>query len=256
MAENPLLPNAELQALLALTRRCATLDAATRRKGKRNSRNAPPLPFREALLAGTTLQLRPGDLLITEPGDTTAESIASRRQTTEGDDPPPPVIPPIHQLGRNTPRLQLAAAMAAALRQTGSSGIVLAQTRHPAAEPNWTAALAWAQERQLPLILACADPRGEAAFGPDPRVPKVAFSWQSVRQAAQRLKLPVLTIDGEDAVAVYRAMQESVLRARFGAGPAILWAMLPKPGSLASRPRSADPLRRLQRYLRSRKIPF
>lgn len=254
MAENPLLPNAELQALLALTRHCITLDKTARRQAasrKPRARAVAPLPFREAFLAGSAVQLRPGDLLVGEPGDATTAKLGPAAE--DSNETPPTILP---NLRPDTPRLLLAAAFAAALRAAGTEAIVLAFARQSAAEPGWNEALAWAQERQLPLILACADPRGPNAFRDDPRASKAALSWQTVSRAAKRLQLPVLTLDGEDAVAMYRSTQESILRARAGGGPAILWAMLPDLKSAVPRPPSAQPLRRLQQYLRARKIPF
>jgi hypothetical protein len=73
---------------------------------------------------------------------------------------------------------------------------------------------------------------------------------------AKRMKLPVLTVDGEDAVAVYRVMQESVLRARQGGGPSVLWAVMTPSRSLAAMPPSSQPIARLRSYLAARKIPL
>lgn len=245
MAENPLLPNAELRALLDLTKRCLALDATAARRSRRPPAPAP-LPGREALLAGTALQLKPGDILIGERADSTTAALAAQIQSSGR-----PAQSPLPETGTQSPRLLLAAAMAAALRHAGTDRLVLAYTREHASEPHWTSALAWAQQRQLPLILACADPRGEHAFRAATRAAKDAFSWDKVTTTARRLRVPVLTVDGGDAVAVYRTMQESILRARAADGPAILWAMLPPPTGQA-----AKPLGRLQQYLRTRRIAF
>lgn len=250
MAENPLLPNAELRALLALTKRCVALDAAATRNRK-PSRAAGPLPAREALIAGTALQLKPGDLLLPERDDATLTQLAKERQDA-GDDSAN-LLP---TSARPSSRLMLAAAMAAALRAANTEHLVVVYTHHRAIEPDWESALAWAQERLLPLIVVCADPRDQNAFTADPRAPRDAFTWQAVATSTRRSKLPVLTLEGEDAVAVYRAMQESALRARAGGGPAVLWAMLPSPAQASKRSRSAHPLSRLEKYMRVRKIPL
>ena len=254
MAENPLLPNAELRALLDLTRRCAKLDAAAVRKaanqpGKRAVR--PRLPAsREALLAGTAIQLQMGDLLVTEPGDTTAASLSP----AEGGTAPVALVP---DAAPTSSRLALSVAMAAALRTTNSDRLVLYYLRAGAPQSAWAESLAWAQERLLPLIVVCGDARGPEAFRPEQRAPAETFAWEAVRKTTVKLKLPVLTVDGEDAVAVYRAMQESVLRARVGAGPAVLWAMLPSARDIqAGRPSGQAPVKRLERYLKARKISY
>lgn len=253
MAENPLLPDAELRALHALVKRCLTLDSALgrRRQGAAAARSSATLPpSREALLAGTAIHLRPGDLLVTQAPDPAAEALAPG--PTESSEPSATLFP---DLPKASSRLLLATAMAAALRGSGSDRLVLALFQAGAPEPNWASALAWAQERQLALILACADARGTAGFAhASPSRPE-SLDWDTVQRTASRLKLPILSVDGEDAVAVYRVMQESVLRARAGAGPALLWVMLPGPRDLAAgRKPAQQPLKRLERYLKVRGI--
>ena len=80
------------------------------------------------------------------------------------------------------------------------------------------------------------------------------LDFAAMSKLAKRLKLPVLTVDGEDAVAIYRVMQESVLRARQGGGPAVLWAVMTPTRSLATMPASSQPIARLRSYLSARKI--
>ena len=249
MAENPLLPDAELRALLALTKRCVALDTAAARRA---SKTPAALPTREALLAATTLQLQPGDLLVAEPTDATAAAMTPAPPKSAA-----PVVPLLPTLGRGSSRLMFATAMAAALRAAGTDRLVLVHVRAGTPQPEWAAALAWAQQRLLPLILLCADPSGPATFRRGTPKPPKAFAWTAVQRSAAKLALPILSVDGEDAVAVYRAMQESVLRARAGGGPAVIWAMLPSTRELqAGRARGAKPLSRLERYLRARRISF
>ncbi len=255
MAENPLLPNAELAALLALTKRCAAMEKAAAGKllqaNRRLSRNAQA-GSREALLAAATMQLRPGDILLAEAGDSTAASLTPPAK--EGVTLISPLLP---ELGKDGSRMMLAAAMAAALRVTATDGVATVLLRAGTAETGWPAALAWAQEQLLPIVFVCTDPTGPAAFRSGARAARDAFTWEAVKRSAARLQLPILTVDGEDGVAMYRVMQESVLRARAGGGPAMIWAMLPSSKQISSsRPRSATPVARLEQYLRARKIPF
>jgi len=79
-----------------------------------------------------------------------------------------------------------------------------------------------------------------------------ALTWAAMVPFAKKLRLPILAVDGEDAVAVYRVMQESVIRARYGGGPAVLWTVTTPPGTALTRGR--QPLARLERYLAVRKI--
>ncbi len=253
MPENPLLPHAELRALLALTKRCTTLEAAPAGAAgsKRPRGSAKRHASREAVLGATILQLEPGDLLLAEPGDATAGELApassGRRAHTS-------ILPAAYCKG--TSRLLLATAMAAALQETGTKRVVLLFTQAGTAEPAWQAALTWSQERLLPLIFVCTDASGPAVLTEKTKGSPELLQWSPVSRLAVKIKLPVLTVDGEDAVAMYRAAQEAILRARSGGGPAVLWAALPATAELAGRSRTLRPVYRLAQYLRTRGIPI
>ena len=260
LAENPLLPDDELRALFAATQRCAKLDQTAGRHAAKSAKSAKSAktvrprskelqvhPSREALLAATTMQLRAGDLLIAKPDDAVAAELAPRPDN--GKSAPPPPIP-----AQQTSRVLLAAAMAAALKLGATDRVVMIFLQPDAAEEGWMSALEWAQTSFLPLILVCGDARGSGAFQASAEPRDQVFTWSAVTRTARKLGLPVLAVDGEDAVAVYRVMQESVLRARSGGGPVILWAMLPSRKEVSSRAAASAPLARLRRYLRSRNI--
>lgn len=255
MPENPLLPHAELRKLLALTKRCTTLEATTRKRALKRPRGTAALhSSREAVLAAAILQLEPGDLLIAEPGDSTAAELRSTDSNTDlgRNILPAAVLPPEYCKGAS--RLLLASAMAAALQQSGTKRIAILFTQAGISDSGWQAALTWSQERLLPLILVCTDPSGPMIFKKKTSLPTAAFQWESISRLAARLKLPVLTVDGEDAVAMYRTAQEAILRARTGGGPAVLWAALPTPVEMQGRSRTLRPVHRLAQYLRARGI--
>jgi len=228
LPQNPLLPHRKLRELYDQMVRCRDLD-----------RRHPHTVAREALLAATTLQLLPGDLLIAGPGDRTVAALA----------PKPKSNTPASAAKLPAPRLPLAAAMAHGLQAASAQGLVLAFARAGAAEPGWAAALEWAHAARLPLLLACADATGGKTAHTAKEPP---LNWLNMQRLAKKLHLPVFAVDGEDAVAVYRVMQESVLRARAGGGPAVLWAVLSP-----RRPARSDlPLARLRSYLAARRIPL
>ena len=212
--------------------RCRTL---SRRHGDTNS-------SREALLAATSLQLRPGDLLSPEPGDRTAfRTQPANASNTDGDQT-------TSELPANL-RLPLCAGVARGFVAAGTQGLVLAFARAGSPEPGWADALTWAQRDRLPLIVAVADRtrRGRKATGH-------LLSEPALHQLASEISLPVFPVDALDAVALYRVMNEAVLRARAGGGPAVLWGML---GSASvSLTRSEEPIARLTAYLRARNIPL
>ncbi|MGA8940884.1 MAG: thiamine pyrophosphate-dependent enzyme [Acidobacteriaceae bacterium] len=235
MSENPLLPHSKLRELHALMLRTRTLE-----------RKQKPGASREALLAATSIQLLPGDLLSADTGDLTAGQLApgARKPRTDGG-----VIP----TAGFEARMPLCAAAARGLQAAGSEGLVLALARAGSVEPGWVAALEWANASHLPLILAVADATG----GKPSRKYKgreSALDYQSLSRTAKRLQMPVLTVDGEDVVAVYRVMQECVLRARMGGGPAVVWAVMTPTIETAKLPLSHQPLARLQQYMAARKI--
>jgi TPP-dependent pyruvate/acetoin dehydrogenase alpha subunit len=63
-------------------------------------------------------------------------------------------------------------------------------------------------------------------------------------------EIPSITVDGKDAVAVYRVSQEAVRRAREGHGPALIYCA----GLRATQVASEDPLAHMENYLRQKKL--
>jgi hypothetical protein len=234
LPENPLLPHRKLRELHALMLHTRKLE----------QKQKSPLA-REALLAATTMQLLPGDLLSARPNDLTAAQLApvGKKPTTTGTPPPPPPQPK---------PLPLCAAAARGLQAAGTDALILAFAQASADEPGWLPALEWAQQAQLPLILACTDPAAALPARPHLKKSSPTLNFATLSRLAARTKLAILTVDGEDAVAVYRVMQESIIRARLGGGPAVIWAIM----SAARPTRSTQPIARLQHYLTVRKITF
>lgn len=203
---------------------------------------------REALLAATSIHLLPGDLLSARGGDGVAATLApaAKKHRATGS---------LLDASSLDARLHLCAAAARGLQAAGADGVVLAFARADDVEPGWKAALEWAQRSQLPLVLACADATGGVAARSGKRA-EPALDFAAISRFAKRAKLPVLTVDGEDAVAVYRVMQESVLRARLGGGPAMLWGVMTPARDASKMKRSSQPIARLEKYMTARKIPL
>jgi pyruvate dehydrogenase E1 component alpha subunit len=233
LPENPLLPHAKLRELHKLMVHTRELERKQR----------STLGAREAVFAATAVQLQPGDLLCGTAGDATMEALAPAGKTKKMSGY---VVPPLEF------RLGAAAALACGLRSAGTDGLVLAYAAAGASEPGWQQALSWAHREQIPLILACVDATGGKAPRGVHSAKAPLLTWTAMVRFAKNLRLPILAVDGEDAVAVYRVMQESAIRARYGGGPAVLWAVTAPPG--AGLTRSQQPLARLERYLAVRKI--
>ncbi len=237
MAENPLLPHRKLKELYALILRFRALDHALRGKTKS--------PEREALLAASSIHLEPGDLIFAEVDDSVAASLAPAQKTSARE----PGKKPVQSAEFNLPRLAAAVAAAHSLKPRAKN-LVIAHTHENAIEPKWQASLKFAQEHHLPLLFVCAGAHQQTKKSA-PKDPN-AFTWEAVTRVCKRLRIPLLPVDGEDAVALYRVFQESSQHARAGAAPAVIWAMLhPATSKL---PRSQTPVARLEAYCRTRKI--
>jgi hypothetical protein len=236
LPENPLLPNAKLRELYALMQRVRSL-------APRNAKG----PRFEAILAATLMHAEPGDYISPPPGAPAAALLAAERTTvpTRKKSEPKPATPlPANQ------RLATAAGIAHGLKLSANKKIAIfytdANTASARTESGWAEALAYAAQASLPLLVVIADITG----GPAITNPN-AISWPSISKIAKKLNLPVLTVDGADAVAVYRVMQESAHRARMGDGAAVLWCVLPP---AADRTPATDPIRNMQRYLAARNL--
>ena len=243
MAENPLLPHRKLQELYALTLRCRALDRVLRSKNKS--------PAREALLAASAVHLHPGDLVFAEPNDTVAASLQPEPRSSV----PKPSKKPAHSAAFNLRRLAAAVVAANSLNPSSKSkqkNLVLAHAHENAIEPNWQAALRFAQTHHLPLLFVCTGVHPHPRLRATQKNNRNAFTWSSVGRLCHKLRMPLLPVDGEDAVALYRVFQESSFHARSGAAPAVIWAMFHP--STVTLTRSQTPLGRLQAYCRARGI--
>jgi len=238
LPENPLLPHRKLKELHALILRCRALDRAFHGKTK--------TPAREALLAASAIHLETGDLIFTEANDPVAASLAPAPKS-----PAPKSSKKAVQTAEfNLPHLAAAVAAAHSLKPRDKN-LVLAHTHENAIEPNWQTTLRFAQDHHLPLLFLCAGANGQKATSAAKKN-RDAFTWDAVSTFCTRFKIPLLPVDGEDAVALYRVFQESTLHARAGAAPAIIWAMLSP--SAAALKRSQTPVARLEAYCRARNI--
>jgi pyruvate dehydrogenase E1 component alpha subunit len=128
--------------------------------------------------------------------------------------------------------------------------LVVAYTAAPAREPGWPDAITWAHRDRLPFLLVCADSTAGRAPRTSSRAKAEPITWPAVSRLASKLHLPLFPVDGDDAVAVFRVMQEAAARARDHGGPSILWAVQ----STARLPRRQQPLGRLEAYLAARGI--
>jgi Dehydrogenase E1 component len=225
LADNPLLPKDRLRELHALMRRIRATD---RRKSKSS---------REALLAAALIHLSIGDLVSGRADDATLRALAPKSKAGED----------AHDVPQSL-RIPLCAGAARGMQTAGTDRIAIAFTEAGAPETGWADALRWAHRDHLPFLFIVADNGTRTGKGTSRNGP--ALLWPELTKLAHGIHLPHFPVDGEDAVAVYRVMQETSARARAGGGPSVIWAML-----------SAEPLglrqqllKRLDAYMATRGI--
>ena len=226
MADNPLLPQNRLRELHAVMRRIRATD-------RRRSKSA-----REALLAAALIHLSTGDLVSGRAEDATLRAFAPK--SNAGDD--------AHDVPQSL-RIPLCAGAARGMQTAGTDRIAVAFADAGAPEIGWADALRWAHRDRLPFLLIVADDGARSSRKGSPRNAP-SLLWPELTKLAHGIHLPHFPVDGEDAVAVYRVMQESSARARSGGGPSVIWAMV-NAERLAPR---RQPLKRLEAYMVARGI--
>jgi pyruvate dehydrogenase E1 component alpha subunit len=226
LADNPLLPKDRLRELHALMHRIRVEDL-------RRSKSS-----REALLAGALIHLSTGDLVSGRADDATLRALAPQSNAGEA----------AHDVPQSL-RIPLCAAAARGIQTAGTDRLAVAFTDAGAPEAGWADALRWAYRDRLPFLLIVAD-NGTSISSKKASRNAPPLLWPELTKMAHSIHLPHFPVDGEDAVAVYRVMQETSARARAGGGPSVIWAML-SAERLAPR---QQPLKRLEEYMAARSI--
>lgn len=231
MHENPLLPNARLKEIYALMQRCRELAHSAR----------PAQPRLEAMIAASMLHLEAGDICLPFNISSVSTQLAAER-VAESKSALETPLPSAETIAYAT-GAALSLKLYANQRFTLACCVAGAATNRT--EQGWKQSLLYAQQARLPLVLLCADFASPRSSNTD------ILSWSNLSALAKKHRLPVLTVDGTDAVAVHRVMQESSLRARQGDGLAIIWNVLP---ALTDRSSGNDPLRKMRSYLAVRDL--
>jgi TPP-dependent pyruvate/acetoin dehydrogenase alpha subunit len=126
------------------------------------------------------------------------------------------------------PGMKLAVRSAAG-SSPGHITVVLAGSKQ-LAQPAWQKTLALAADEKLPvLFVALNGPKPSSEAG-ELRIPQIE----------NEPSLPLINVDGNDVVAVYRVATEAITHARKGHGPALIDCRLSTP---------ADPLENMRNYL-------
>jgi dehydrogenase E1 component len=142
----------------------------------------------------------------------------------------PATIPPARTVAD---RIQLALGAAAALKAAHAKsrtytnakggtprqqGVVVLYTQ-PGEVPSslWQKSLTFTAQHELPIVFVVL-PHPRAARN----LPKPPTRLSPVIAVALRNQVPGITVDANDPIALYRVAQESIARARYGGGPALI----------------------------------
>jgi 2-oxoisovalerate dehydrogenase E1 component subunit alpha len=194
----------------------------------------------EAIVGGATLELGPHDTIVASPRNFAAHVVKGARVEALLSEPPDQNGT---QAGGRTPLdpVNLGTGLALAHRLEKKRNVVVLLCSGAAASPDsWHEALKFAGIHKLPIIYVLnSGPALEVGLEKrNPALEELSFM-------ARDCGFPAIIADGKDAVAVWRVAQESIHRARNGAGPTLIEC------DTESSP-SSDPLAYLEHYMSKR----
>ena len=158
-------------------------------------------------------------------------------------------------------QLDLAAGVAFAYRFFAKPNVVVTLAHDGlAALGFWHEAASLASRHRLPIVFMVENCVQSQCDGASP-----FYTDEDLRDRAEAYGIPGITVDGNDIVAVWRVTQESIHRARTGAGPTLVecrtWRWHAEADKNASNGHSAsklrrqnDPLHHMEHYMRKRKL--
>jgi len=222
---------------------------------------------REATAAAVAIDLVPGDSLILSGGDWLPAFVKGmpleslfRALAPAAMQVGPGVLEPIHVLlaGDKAPELASIRDRAIAAQTANQQSIVAAIL--PSSElllKRWHDVLAAAASQRLPIIFVhyadTGDQAGTEKTGRKSKNPRALFHG-----------VPAITVDAQDAVAIYRVAYEAIMRARQGRGATLLECMTlaqaavsgnaKKNEPISDPHRLPDPVATMEAYLKSKDI--
>ena len=243
-----LVSNRKLHDLYAAMLRMRILAERSLANANSNSTGAEVSVGREAIVAGVTIDLLPSDTVLSSPRNrlpgflkgVPAPTILSGRGARVAGFPAPAAG---YEARFN---IAIGAALAAKVQGGNNIAVVFADAQE-SASATARAALTFAADQELPLIFVCDSMK--------------TTGKSRASTAADRAKacgVPGISVDGNDAVAVYRVAFESFSRARMGRGPTLIecrgFRLQARPGSAraVSRGKAAfldDSIAQMEKYL-------
>jgi TPP-dependent pyruvate/acetoin dehydrogenase alpha subunit len=169
------------------------------------------------------------------------------------------VVPPTATLAG---QLNIATGLALASRQLEKSNVIDALADDGlAALGFWHEAASMAAQQRLPIVFIAENCAQSHTNGTG-----AVKSDEDLRDRAEAYGIPGITVDGNDIVAVWRVTQESIHRARSGAGPTLIecrtWRWHAKAdgnssgrtSELVKTRKEHDPLQHMEHYMKKRNL--
>ena len=199
--------------------------------------------WHEAIAAGATLELGPEDTLVASPRNFAAQIVKGTQLSAalcKNGDQVGIAIAGTGGMGSFDP-FNLGTAIALAHRLERTRNVVVALCAEDTSSPDrWHEAMKFAGTHKLPIIYVL---RCESAF--ETRAATMTPALEEISFMAHDCGFPAVIVDGNDAVAVWRVAQESLHRARNGAGPTLI--------ECETRfTQYEDPLAHLEHYMKKR----
>ncbi len=266
-ASNPLITDAKLKQLYSTMLQCRLLDERFHElrgvKGK-----AAPAFGGEAAVVGAALDLRRDDWLAPPQNDVLGKfvkgmplgSILSDLRQSQSSRTPSAKGPTVSALDNNTSpfhilsgaanpaaQLNLASGVALALRAKNSGNIVLAFCGDTSRSgQRWQQALTFAGKHCLPLLVLVHTKHSAKTTST-----KKKKGFASLLSDGSLCGLPMIPVDADDVVAIYRVAYESIHKARHGGGPTLIQAIsLPDlPGGKEGSEEHPDAIAKMETYL-------
>jgi TPP-dependent pyruvate/acetoin dehydrogenase alpha subunit len=239
----PVLNADRLKLLYSTMLQCRQLEP---RASQRRSRNASPL----ALLVGCALNLEPEDFIVPGPYQAVAaflqrtlhphESAAGSRRSkrTKSSEEDFATLNLITGPTKES-RLSVGLGVAVANKRQKNRSVTLAFVADQAMSVKMAnEALSFAAAHKLPIVYIVENARSANGRGTKTHTQEV----------------PTITVDGNDAVAVYRVSQESIRRAREGYGPAVIEARTLNSSQRSANSSESDPLGFMENYLKRKQL--
>jgi TPP-dependent pyruvate/acetoin dehydrogenase alpha subunit len=204
-----LISNAKLIALYTSMLACRRISEKSKTSGKKKPGSAESIVGHEAAMVGSAIDLLPNDAVAPALWPETALMAINPSASIAG------------SIGQAT-------RSAAAESKSGKITLLFTNGRQ-STHAGWLKALTLAAERNLPMLFISLNSPALSHISENPLPLK-----------RKGYSLPVIRVDGDDVVAVYRVASEAIVHARKGHGPTLIDC---QPSA------SGDPIQNMREYL-------